>query len=761
VTSLVTAVVTIGTVCALGVFGNHSFPGSGGSRPSDSLVLRLAGAEVALPPSQLPQRLGIGVAAGPSDIGGWVAHTNIPFDYVYQYLAGGAGTSSDWTTWNANATFPLDYAQAAAAAHHVPVFSYYQLLDSGSCGGCGEGQHDLTNLNSASTMAAYFADFATLMQRLGPHTYGGVAGFGGTAVVQVEPDLSAYVEQAAIDNGLCYGFCTGDGNNPDDVEAAVASSGDPDVAGYANSYHGFVLALAHLRDLYAPNVLLGYHVSNWASLTDIGSSTNPSLDVIGAADTVASFTEASGVSHYDLVFNDVLDRDAGFYETFDHTDVWWDRDNVTFPNFHRWETYVGTILASVDKPGVVWQIPVGNQYFDTENNSWDHTQDNRVEYFFAHPTELTSIGIVALLFGPGNAGSTSFTDADNDGVKDFAPFCTTYGVSSGTICDNHPAVSSDDDGGYLRMVSAAYYQNPIRLIAPVPTIRIAGADRVATAVAASEWAFPQPGSGSAVVLSRSDQFADALAGTPLAVAKHGPLLLTGSAALDPRALAEIRRVLPPGGPVYLLGGPVALAPAVASALQDLGYQVTRLAGADRFATAVAVADQGLANPSTVFEATGLDFPDALSAAVAAAGQHAAVLLTDGPVQDPATAGYLASHTADLRVAVGGPAVTADPGAKPVAGSDRYSTSVALAKAYGRVGTVVGVASGLAFPDALAGGAALAEQELPLILVPEAEPPPASVESYLASDRPPSLICFGGSAAISDLALDGAAEAAAD
>ena len=104
---------------------------------------------------------------------------------------------------------------------------------------------------------------------------------------------------------------------------------------------------------------------------------------------MASFTEASGVSHYNLVFNDVLDRDAGYYETFDHTDVWWDRDNVKFPNFHRWETYLGTILAAVGKPGVVWQIPVGNQYFDTENNSRDHTQDNRVEYFFAHPTELT------------------------------------------------------------------------------------------------------------------------------------------------------------------------------------------------------------------------------------------------------------------------------------------------------------------------------------------------------------------------------------
>jgi len=408
--------------------------------------------------------LGIGVEAEPPDITGWVAETKIPFDYVYQYLSGGAGTSSDWTTWNSNGMFPLYYAQAAAAAHLVPVFSYYQLLDSASsCGGCGEAQKDLTNLNTPKTMAAYFADFATLMERLGPGVHAGVTGFGRPAVVHVEPDLSAYVEQAAIEKSRCYGFCIGEGNNPDHVKAAVASSGDPDVAGYANTYHGFVLALAHLRDLYAPHVLLGYHVSNWASLTDIGTSTNPSLNVTGAADAVASFTEASGVSHYDLVFNDVSDRDAGYYETYDKADVWWDRDDVTFPNFHRWETYLGTILASLDKPGVVWQIPVGNQYFDTENNSMDHTQDNRVEYFFAHPTELTSIGIVALLFGPGNAGSTSYTDNDKDGVKDFAPICTTHGVSSGKICDNHPAISSDDDGGYLRMVATRYYQDPIHL----------------------------------------------------------------------------------------------------------------------------------------------------------------------------------------------------------------------------------------------------------------------------------------------------------
>jgi hypothetical protein len=416
------------------------------------------------PPAALPQRLGIGVAAAPADIGGWVAQTGIPFDYVYQYLSGGAEIG--WQTWNANATFPLDYAQSAAAAHHIPVFSYYNMLQSATtCGSsCSEAQNDLTNLNTVPTMTAYFEDFTTLMKRLGPGTYNGIAGFGGTAIVQVEPDLSAYAEEATINSANCYGFCTGENNNPDNLKATVASTGDPDVAAYANTWHGFILALAHIRNLYAPNVLLGYHVSNWASTTDIGSSSDPNLDVTSLANTVASFTTASGASNYDLIFNDVLDRDAGYYQTvYNDPGVWWDRDNVNFPNFHRWESYLGTILSSVGKPGMVWQIPVGNEYFDTENDSPGHTQDNRVEYFFAHPTELTNIGIVGLLFGAGGSGVTTYTDAQNDGITNPTPVCTTYGSSSGQICPTHTSTVSDDDGGYLRMVSGTYYQNPIPL----------------------------------------------------------------------------------------------------------------------------------------------------------------------------------------------------------------------------------------------------------------------------------------------------------
>ena len=86
-------------------------------------------------------------------------------------------------------------------------------------------------------------------------------------------------------------------------------------------------------------------------------------------------------------------------------------------------------------------------------------------------------------------------------------------------------------------------------LSPAPSgnvTRLAGADRDATSVAVSQHAFPQANSASAVVLASDATYPDALAGTPLAVAKHAPLLLTTPSGLDPAVATEITRVLSPG-----------------------------------------------------------------------------------------------------------------------------------------------------------------------------------------------------------------------
>ncbi len=242
-----------------------------------------------------------------------------------------------------------------------------------------------------------------------------------------------------------------------------------------------------------------------------------------------------------------------------------------------------------------------------------------------------------------------------------------------------------------------------------------------------------------MVLARDDFFSDALAGGPLAKAVNGPMLLTEgapeSATLDPSTQAEIQRVLPTGDTVYILGGDLALSPNIDTTLENLGYNVVREAGTDEYATAVDIAEQ-LGNPSTIFEATGLSFYDALSAVPAAIEDHAAILLTDGSTQAPETATYLAQYPGDVRYAIGGPlaAYGADPTATPVYGQDLFSTSAAVATQFFPNATIYGAATAADFPDALGGGVFMATggRMGPLLLVNQSAPLPVEITPYLAS-----------------------------
>ncbi|NUR25108.1 MAG: hypothetical protein HOV83_04545, partial [Catenulispora sp.] len=164
--------------------------------------------------------------------------------------------------------------------------------------------------------------------------------------------------------------------------------------------------------------------------------------------------------------------------------------------------------------------------------------------------------------------------------------------------------------------------------APVDTTpvvhRIAGTDRYATSIAASQarWSAaagldgaPANDQAQAVVLARGDAFPDALAGVPLAGYKHGPLLLTDPASLSRSTLDEIRRVLPADGKhtVYILGGQNAVSASIETRLRELGYLTVRYGGADRYGTALQIAHLGLGDPEHLIVATGDDFADALAA----------------------------------------------------------------------------------------------------------------------------------------------------
>ena len=307
----------------------------------------------------------------------------------------------------------------------------------------------------------------------------------------------------------------------------------------------------------------------------------------------------------------------------------------------------------------------------------------------------------------------------------------------------------------------------------VPLVqRIAGTDRFDTGVKTSRLLWPgatgsAPIHAKAVVLATGASFPDALAGGPLARAAQGPLLLTDPGSLTAETFDEIRRVLPAGGTVYVLGGGSAVSPAVAAELTSHGYNVRRLGGTDRFATARLIADEvERLEPVPAGEheafvlATGQNFADALSAGPLAAVAGMPILLSDGATLDPATRAYLDGKDV---LPVGGPAYQAA-GFAPnpaeqcddLAGTDRFSTSAAVARCIaeararaGRPAAVfTGVATGMNYADALTGGAFLGMLGDPLLLTdPQSLSGPAA--AFLASERQTVGIVeiFGGANAV--------------
>ena len=288
---------------------------------------------------------------------------------------------------------------------------------------------------------------------------------------------------------------------------------------------------------------------------------------------------------------------------------------------------------------------------------------------------------------------------------------------------------------------------------PSALTRLSGADRFGTANAIANSEYPAVESAQGVVLARADDFPDALAGSALAVKLNAPLLLTQSGTLG-YTVIEIERVLTPGKTVTVLGGTDAISKQLVLDLESAGYDVQRLSGLDRYATAAAIAG-AIDAPTAILLADGTGFADALSAGAAAGHVGGVVLLTDGASIPAETATYLGAHPGVPVFAVGGPAASAAPTATRIVGADRFATSVAVAKQFFTAPTKAGLANGQTFPDALAGDVENGRLGAPMLLVGSTTLP-ASVRAYLSGAATiTSLNVYGGTSAVADTVANAA------
>lgn len=154
--------------------------------------------------------------------------------------------------------------------------------------------------------------------------------------------------------------------------------------------------------------------------------------------------------------------------------------------------------------------------------------------------------------------------------------------------------------------------------------RLWGADRFSASAAISAESF-EPNVATAYIASGMN-FPDALSGAPVAAKEGAPVLLVAPDALPTSIETELKRLKP--GRIVVLGGPNSVSEVVKTKLAALtSGRVTRLSGADRFSASADISAQNFAaGVATVYVASGLNFPDALSGAPVAAQNGSPVLL---------------------------------------------------------------------------------------------------------------------------------------
>ena len=256
----------------------------------------------------------------------------------------------------------------------------------------------------------------------------------------------------------------------------------------------------------------------------------------------------------------------------------------------------------------------------------------------------------------------------------------------------------------------------------------------------------------AVVVATGKNFADALAGSYLAVKKNAPILLTnGKEANVAQLHAYIKANVAEGGKVYILGGEGAV-PASVDAID--GYEVERLYGNSRYDTNLEILKETGVSGDSVIVATGKTFADSLSASAA---KLPILLVKPNAALNDAQKEILTGMR-NIYIVGGEGAVSTDYEAEleefgtvtRVFGDSRYDTSVEVAKTFCKDVDKAVVASGKNFPDGLCGGPLAAAMNAPLLLTKDGGASAAT--AYVAENDIASGFVLGGDGALADITV---------
>ncbi|WP_079054040.1 RICIN domain-containing protein [Streptomyces graminilatus] len=323
-------------------------------------------------------------------VGGMMNDTSgnaAPFDMRYAYVHSQPAPSSDyytasrcksewsswWGCWSGETTAPGFYV--TWNDDHVNKVTYqgkprpqknfwtwYSLRDLGDLAGEGDGPGEVKAINRTDLLTRYLNDYRFFLQKIG----------NSQDAIDIEPDFWGYVRSLG---------------NPHQVAAQVKAANPTDCGSQENSAVGLAQCMISMAHKYAPNTGAGFHLTCWDWESNMQKCVSDYSDL--------------GAKNADFLVADVVDRDAGWYAKPENGG----RD--TFWNDQKAKAALGwykTMAESVGKPVVLWQIPLGNM---SQNNTFGHYKDDKVDWFFSHMDQVANAHVAALLFGPGQQEQTT------------------------------------------------------------------------------------------------------------------------------------------------------------------------------------------------------------------------------------------------------------------------------------------------------------------------------------------------------------------
>lgn len=283
--------------------------------------------------------------------------------------------------------------------------------------------------------------------------------------------------------------------------------------------------------------------------------------------------------------------------------------------------------------------------------------------------------------------------------------------------------------------------------------RLAGEKRFDTAVEISKAGWEH---SDVVVIANGFEFADALAGAPLAAELDAPILLSRNNELDDVVMEEIQRL--GATRAVILGGDSAIGSQVNQQLGRNGIYTRRIAGVNRYETARLISREvsNRTSSEAAVVVSGQNFADALSIASYASQEGMPIYLSRTNTLSEELENTLADY--EQVVFIGGEAAVSSEvestieksgtATTRIAGDTRYDTNLAVLEMMAINGDNLYVATGTNFADALTGSVLAGIEGTGVALVRDNEETLANFKTFSDESSLERYTIFGGPAAVS-------------